>query len=158
MNYTPLHNSAYSHIVKASKILLENFKIYKVSSNSFTVQTQKHSHTLTLKCPNMFWWTNYCKRKRNRSLQLIALIGLRIMNSYLILVKKKKIAILSLCARYIHKIYIVGRLWRNMQIRYLICAPTATEHMGNTWVHSYPHTKFHHSSPQRTLDICLCIY
>ena len=30
-----------------------------------------------------------------------------------------------------------------------------TDHVGSTCAHSYPHTKFRHCSPYRTLDICL---
>ena len=37
-------------------------------------------------------------------------------------------------------------------MRYLVCASTTTEHMGNTLVHYYPHTKCRHCSPYRTLD------
>ena len=46
----------------------------------------------------------------------------------------------------------------DMQMRYLICRSTTTEHIGNTWVHYYPHTKFRHCSPYRTFDICLFRY
>ena len=32
------------------------------------------------------------------------------------------------------------------------------DHMGSACVYHYPHTKFHHCSPYRTLDICLSCY
>ena len=40
----------------------------------------------------------------------------------------------------------------NMQMRHLTCSLVTTEQMNVTWVHCYPHTKFHHSSPYSPLD------
>ena len=57
---------------------------------------------------------------------------------------------------YLHFLFLPIR--KNMPMRYLKCASTTTEHKGNTWVHYYPHTKFCHCSPYRTLDICHFCY
>ena len=69
------------------------------------------------------------------------------------------------CSLLTHSLYAQNeqrcRLLVNMQKRYLmylICTLTATEHIGNTWVYYYPHSKLYHYSFYRTLSIWLCCY